>query len=224
MRSAAVVAVLATTALVSSCTDQSSSPSAGPVSVAPSASRSASPQTLVSVSPLATRPPAQRCRRNQLRAQFEEGGNGTGQNFGSVLIRNVGAIRCTVTGRIGFDAYYSSGARDHKTIVQQGRHPRSYMLPPKIAPLVNQRNPHGYLEAVLAGSDRDDPHQPNGVCLHRDERAPQTLVVRIGSLIFRVSNNGPRSSYRQPDSPRPGAVYGCHGLIVFNTVIPPAES
>jgi hypothetical protein len=96
-----------------------------------------------------------------------------------------------------------------------------YVLPANVARETDQRNPRGYLDALLMGEDRDDFSQPNALCRTSEERAPAILRVRIGSLSFRVANDGPRSDYPQPNSPRQGAVYGCHGNIQFNAVISP---
>jgi hypothetical protein len=162
-----------------------------------------------------------RCRRDQLRAQFGEGGNGTGSDFAGILIRNVSEAPCSVKGRLAFTAYSAVGIRDANTSIAQPRSPRTYVLPAKVARYTRQRNPRGYLDALLMGQERDDPTQPNAVCRTKDERAPAVLVIRIGLLRFRVTNDGPRSDYPQPNSPRPGAVYGCHGIIQFNALIPP---
>lgn len=163
------------------------------------------------------------CRRQRLRAQFGEGGNGTGDDFGSVLIRNVSVVRCSIKGRLRFSAFSAAGVKDTNTSVARPRRPRTYVLPPRLPRYLHQRDPRGYLDAVLTGADRDDPGQPNGLCRHADEQAPVTLVVGIGKLTFRVANKEPRSWYSQPDSPRPGAVYGCHGSIELTSLIAPAD-
>jgi hypothetical protein len=90
-----------------------------------------------------------------------------------------------------------------------------------VARETDERNPRGYLDAVLMGEERDDFSQPNALCRTSDERAPAILRVRIGPLNLRVPNDGPPSDYPQPNSPRQGAVYGCHGNIQLNALIAP---
>jgi hypothetical protein len=223
-RSAVLTIVVACAAALSSCTSHPSSRSADrPAAVRTSPAETALPGSLISSATPPRRTGVRSCRRHQLRVQFEEGGNATGQNFGTVLIRNIGATRCVMTGRVAFAAYYASRLRDNNTSVDRPRRPRSYILPPRVPRRMKQRPSRGYLAAVLMGADRDDPRRANGICAYRDERAPETLVVRIGSETLHVSNNGPRSSYPQPNSPRQGAVYGCHGVITFESVSPATE-
>ncbi len=136
----------------------------------------------------------------------------TGNDFGSIVAWNPTGTACQVKGLVSFIAFFASGRRDHRATINGTLRPVNLTLRPSMPTFHDGENHAGYLTAELMGPERDDPHQPNGLCRARDERAPAVLRVQIGSIVLRVRNHD-RHSLASMDH-----LYGCHGQVLLERV------
>ena len=163
----------------------------------------------------ARRPPP--CRTRELRARFLAGGYGTGDDFGSIAIWNPGPASCRLTGAVTFTALFADGSTDSKAGVTR-QVPRLAAVLPVHAIRPRTADLPGYLTALLAGFERDDPSQPNGLCRAQDELTPAILVPSIGRMVLYVRNQDQAVRASRGIS---RAVYGCHGDVVLEDVTGP---
>jgi hypothetical protein len=180
-------------------------PSTSPASSA-SASRAATP----TVMPAA-------CGTRDLRARFQGGGYGGGNDIGSIQIWNAGATKCRLAGAVTFAAFFANGATDPNAQPNQPPPPLTVTLPAHMPQASEGADPTTYLVAFLDGPERDDPTQPNGLCRLQDELTPATLELSIGDVTLVVPNQDPAAT-------GPGeihAVYGCHGRVLLEDVTAP---
>lgn len=136
---------------------------------------------------------------------------GTGNDFGSIVIRNTALQACRIAGAVAFSALFKDGRRDAMAAPNRRPAPVDVVLPANMTPYRDGASQAGYLVADLMGPERDDPSQPDALCREQDKLAPAVLVLRLGPLTFRVANS-------DPQSPQGEQVYGCHGRILLEEV------
>ena len=113
--------------------------------------------------------------------------------------------------KIDFTAYFADGARDQeaRTIQPAVLHPVA--LSARMTAPPDGSNIDNYLYVTLAGAERDDPSQPDGECRPAEELTPTSLVLTIGSVTLRTSNDDEGSLMRHP------SIYGCHGTVLVES-------
>jgi hypothetical protein len=198
MRIAVVIACCL--AFVGSCSSQSAAPAAKLPPPTPPPTSAPSPHDST---PL--------CRQADLRARFAGGGLGTGNDFGTIAIWNVGKSRCRISGDVSFAAYYANGQTDPNAHPNQPVPPVSIDLAAHMAPFPDGAELTGYVAVDLMGPERDDPTRPDALCRAQDKLAPAVLDVRLGRLTFRVANS-------DPNAVQVKQVYGCHGRVLLEEV------
>ena len=154
------------------------------------------------------------CIRSALRARFEGGGYGTGNDFGDIFIWNPTRHACVLTGRVSFVAFYRSGVLDRQAVPNRPPGSVRVVLPADMPAPRDGGSQGRYLVALLMGPERDDPGQPDALCRAQDKLAPATLVLRIGAAAFRVANIDAGSIQVR-------AVYGCHGQVLLEQLRAP---
>lgn len=163
----------------------------------------------------ASKPSAPGCRTDQLSARFVGGGYGGGTDLGAIVVWNAGSQPCQLRGSVGFAAYYSGGIRDLNAGLVQPLTSGLVRLPAFMLPPRDGQDLSGYLTAYLAGAERDDSSQPNGLCRKQDEGTPAALVLTIGALSVRTANS-------DPGSVQVTSSYGCHGRVLLEDLQGPS--
>jgi hypothetical protein len=172
-----------------------------------------SPQLYQTPTPTATPlPDAPDCRASQLAAQFGMGGVGTGNMFGTILLRNVSATACSMEGAQRFYGVDAQGRRVTVNHFNQLQSLARVVLPPPTPvslPGVSP-TPGAYLEILIMGAYRDDwtTAGENGLCTAASEVMPARFVVTIGAVTLRLPNYSPVAGWAGFHG-----VEGCHGAI-----------
>ena len=135
-----------------------------------------------------------RCSSSQISLTYRGGGFATGNNFGVIVLSNVGVAACQVrnlrlavspidtAGRVIKTARWTNVAGAVTlTLSAHGGPPRA-----------DQPAPVGdaWAAVVLGGAGRDDPKQPDGLCASSDEVTPAAWRV-TGPLSATVRNVDP---------------------------------
>lgn len=132
------------------------------------------------------------CTLRQVSLTYRNGGMGTGNNFGVIVLVNVGAVACevddlrlTVTpideaGRVIATerGWVNTATASQVALSAHGGPPRGEQLP---------RAGDQWADIMLGGDGRDDPLAPNGLCASRHEVAPYAWRV-TGSFSATVRN------------------------------------
>jgi hypothetical protein len=156
-------------------------------------------------------PAAPDCVSGQLGARFIGGGGGGGNDFGEIVIWNPGAEPCQLHGHVRFAGYYPDGSRDSHAVMAHPLTSAVVTLPSNMPPYRDLQDQSGYLAALLMGPERDDPSQPNALCRPQDEGTPAVLVLSLGSVTIRATNE-------DRESPQNTSVYGCHGRVLLEGI------
>jgi hypothetical protein len=141
---------------------------------------------------------------------FTMGGYATGNDFGSIVVSNVSSTACALRGPVSYH-----GLDSHGRVVSSGACPASGKAEvgttcASDVSLVTHTPSGETFRALFQGFERDDPHQPNGLCRPQDELMPTTLRLTVGTLVLYVRNYDPAASIRPFDKK---GVYGCHAGI-----------
>jgi hypothetical protein len=153
-------------------------------------SRTAGVDLLVAVGP------ALPCRAGQLAGRYWQGGVGTGDEFGSIVLFDTSSRPCSLSGTVtllGLDARGRPA-----TVAATGPLEPPLTLSPRATAADLQKRPVAALAASIGfGADvRDDPTAPNGLC-YSHETYPATWSVALpGQRAVRVANGGPGSGGR----------------------------
>jgi hypothetical protein len=132
------------------------------------------------------------CAPGQVSFTYRAGGFGTGNNFGVIVMANVGAATCELrnlrlavspvdrTGRvISTQPGWVNVARAARlTLSAHGGPPRGEQTPPQ---------GDQWAVVLLGGGGRDDPREPNGLCAPRHEVTPYAWRV-TGTFSATVRN------------------------------------
>jgi hypothetical protein len=195
--------------VLSSCTSgsghikPSSLPSGTPSSAAspvPSASADRSPASSV-----------RRCERQDLRSRYLGGGAGGQTLFGVLVVRNVSAQPCRVTGDVEFVAYFNDGTKDANARTDGHIDAVRIVLPARMPPFK-----HGHTSINMWALLSAPQFNAQSNC--RNHTAPAVFVWSIGALTFRVANNDPGADQNR-------RLAGCDATILLNGPIrPPTRS
>jgi hypothetical protein len=146
--------------------------------------------------------PAPRCRSTQLAGRYLQGGVGTGDLFGSIVLFDTSRRPCRVSGHVtltGLDSH------DHPdTVSTSGLLEPPLTLSPRATGRLLDTQPIAVLAATFgfAAEVRDDPTVPGGIC-YGHETYPSAWSLRLtNEPAVRVPNGGPGSG---------GRFYTCHG-------------
>jgi hypothetical protein len=132
-------------------------------------------------------------------------------DFGTVVVWNASPEACRIGGRVAFTAYLSDGTRDLAAQNNQAVVLRFFVMRPGMVAPPEFSEIDNYLFFILAGVERDDPAQPDGVCRAADEVAPSRLVLTIGTLALETPNDDKGNPMRNP------WIYGCHGKVLLES-------
>jgi hypothetical protein len=169
-------------------------------STAPSVSADRSPESSV-----------RRCERQDLRSRYLGGGAGGQTLFGVLVVRNVSAQPCRVSGGVEFAAYFSDGTKDVNARADGHINAVRIVLPARMPPFK-----HGHASAdmwVLLSAP-----QFNAQSNCQNHIAPAVFVWSIAAITFRVANNDPGADQNR-------RLAGCDATILLNgPVKAPARS
>ncbi len=146
------------------------------------------------------------CTLHDLAIDFEGGGAGAGNNFGSGIVRNTSATPCEIAGSV-----VAVGVDAHGKVVTSSvsrELPRPTVLTTRTTPLVNGQAPLGtnVLRITLVAEYRDDPAAANGICeVHLVIPAQIRFTFDVGS--FTAPNSPPT------EMPDHRAFATCYGTI-----------
>jgi hypothetical protein len=143
---------------------------------------------------------------------FRGGGLGTGNDFGSIVIRNIGAAPCRLDGSANVVAL---NGRQHP--LQLFRSPASVEVPPGLVLSVNAPawlGSHLPAEGVvmgvvdIMGGERDNPRSGQ-ICAASDEVTPAYWQVTMLGHSWTVANKDPGAG--PTDQPQVPSSYACLG-------------
>jgi hypothetical protein len=109
-------------------------------------------------------PPTIACTQNQLAVTYKGGGAGAGNDFGTIAVRDISPLWCSLSGPLSVVGLDRTGRPVTQTVTVAVTQP--FILSPNTpAPPHGQRAPFSDIEAnvLLAAEYRDGP-QPNGLC------------------------------------------------------------
>lgn len=157
-------------------------------------------------------PSAPDCLASQLAGQFWLGGVGTGNMFGTIVMRNISSTACSMEGNQRTYGVATNGARV-TTSLQSPPLPLERVVLPPHTPAASPETdltPRAYLEIFLIGAYRDDPTGSSTayLCTAANEVTPARFVVTIGLATLRVVNYDPVPGWANMH-----AIEGCHGAI-----------
>jgi hypothetical protein len=152
-------------------------------------------------------PRAPPCRVDELAGRYLNGGNGTGNHFGNIVLFDTSDRACRIAGRISLTGLDRAGRAD--TVVATETLAPPLVLSPRATPRAVLSRPSGVLAAIF-GFDaevRDDPTAVGGLC-YSHETYPSTWSLRLGRqrTPLRLRNRGPGSG---------GRFLTCHGQFGF---------
>jgi hypothetical protein len=211
-----VMVVLAALLLAGCTSSPSGTPATESAGATPTSASSAALPATVTPTPAAPPTPYRAtagergCRLADLYRHFTMGGYATGSDFAIIAVANVSPTPCALRGPVSYH-----GLDSHGRIVSSGACPASGTADVGTTcaagvSLVTHTPSEAPFGVLFRGYERDDPHQPNGLCRPQDEVMPTTLRLTVGTLVLYVRNYDPAASIRPFDKK---GVYGCHGGI-----------
>lgn len=210
VRFLSLVLGLAVLASFSGCQHGARHTAASPTTMDATTSSSTSPQRL-----------ARACTLNQVALAYRGGGLATGNDFGSIVVRDVSPTACTLMGKI---AVTPLDRRGHPITIRSGEPldvtvpaPGIGLTPNATAPIAGQNLPAGMVEpsVVLSGGERDDPEPPNGICAPTNEVQPASWRVSLLGGTLTVEN---RDVSAPTEEGFAAGLYGCRGSFGTPTV------
>ena len=157
--------------------------------------------------------PSPACRLDQIAIQYRAGGAGTGNNFGTILLRNDSGSWCELDGEVSITGLSASGRPVTRTINEPVS--RNLELSPHAAPAVpHQQLPEDQLAASvpLMAEYRDD-HDGSYCAPHWV--VPKTWRLVLQSATLTVPNGRATANARPPGV---GGLITCRGEFGAGTV------
>jgi hypothetical protein len=150
---------------------------------------------------------APRCTADQLLGRYANGGNGTGNHFGNVILLDASPRACTLSGRVRLHGVDRRGAAD--TGILSVRFSPALVLSPGATARDVLRGPTGALIATFwfGGNARDDVSGTTTCYSHETVPYAWTLDLGSGGTV-RFANGAPGEG---------GPYDSCHGAISFAT-------
>lgn len=153
------------------------------------------------------------CRLSQLGLRYLGGGAGAGNDFGTIVIRDIAARPCRLTGPVVLHGVDANGNADTQSVSYTVD--RGLVLSPNAPPDAGYQPPPGVVVAVLqvAASYRDDPTSPNGLCIQHTV-VPASWVLRFPAGLRAVPNTSSDTGY-----PGFASLRTCRGQLDLPTPI-----
>jgi hypothetical protein len=143
-------------------------------------------------------PPSTSCSNDQVEMTFLGGGPTTGNVFGTLVVRNVSAQWCTLTGPLQVSGRDSAG--QVVTQIVNYTVPTPIVLSPQSPPPTDGSSPPlGDVQARISISAeyRDDPRSPDGLCTTGRVVPATWAVVLPTTVTLSAVNDDPKDGYTQ---------------------------
>lgn len=153
-------------------------------------------------------PPAAPCAGGALAIDFHGGGEGTGNDFATIVIRNTGSVVCQLNGPVLLAGRDTSGAVDTQ-VLRYSTAP-GLVLTGNTQPVAEgQEVPPGIGVLTLVAEYRDDPTSPNGLCVAHRVVPTSWRITWADGTTTAVANHDPHQAVRLGES----QFLTCRGLL-----------